>query len=116
MVEELTASIATDESDLKAATWIRSKEHTDFAAEEKELVETIGMLRRATGILEREMKGGASMLQANAGSLAQAFAVMAQASLISSADAAKLTSFVQNSQTSDDESLGAPAATVYGSH
>merc|ERR1719414_2518281 len=41
---------------------------------------------------------------------------MVQASLISSADAAKLTSFVQNSQTADDESPGAPAATVYGSH
>jgi len=103
---------------LKAATWIRSKESADFMAEEKELVETIDMLKRATGILEREMKGGASMLQANAGSLAQAFTVMVQASLISSADAAKLTSFVQNSQASDadEDSLGAPAATVYGSH
>merc|ERR1719411_1296777 len=71
------------------------------------------------GILEREMKGGASMLQANAGSLAQAFAVMVQASEISSADAKRLAAFVQNSQKSDDadeESLGAPAATVYGSH
>lgn len=117
-VEELTASIATDESDLKAATWIRSKESADFMAEEKELVETIDMLKRATGILEREMKGGASMLQANAGSLAQAFTVMVQASLISSADAAKLTSFVQNSQASDaeEDSLAPPAATVYGSH
>merc|ERR1719288_449776 len=59
------------------------------------------------------------MLQANGGSLVQAFTAMVHASEISSADAARLTAFVQNSQKSDDaddESLGAPAATVYGSH
>merc|ERR1719476_345527 len=33
-IEELAAEIATDEADLKAATWIRNKEAGDFAAEE----------------------------------------------------------------------------------
>lgn len=37
------------------ATAIREKEHKDFAAEEAELVETIDMIHRAVGILEREL-------------------------------------------------------------
>merc|ERR1719356_1519655 len=60
------------------------------------------------------------MLQKAANSLADAFAVMVQASQISSADAARLTAFVQNAQNSkeisDDDDLGAPAADVYRSH
>merc|ERR1712242_306084 len=70
-VEELTASIATDEADLAAATKIRKKENADFLAEEKELSEVIDALQRAIGILEKEMaKHGASMTQIqNAGSL-----------------------------------------------
>merc|ERR1712087_33453 len=45
-IEELTAAIATDEADLKAATEIRNKENADFVAEEKELTEIISMLQR----------------------------------------------------------------------
>jgi len=117
--DELTATIATREADLKAATEIRGKEHADFAAEESELVETIDMLHRATGILEREMQGGAgSFLQAKAGNLAQALAAMVQASAMSSADASHLTAFVQANQQAkdaDEDAPGAPASTVYAS-
>merc|ERR1719253_2121952 len=63
-IEELSNDIKTDEADLDAATKIREKEAADFAAEEKELTETLGMLERATSILSKEMaKSGASMLQ-----------------------------------------------------
>jgi len=120
-VEDLAGSIAIDEADLKSATEIRSSEAADFAAEDSELTSIVDMLRRASGIIEREMQGGASMLQLkNAGSLIQALIVMVQASMISSTDVAKLTAFVQESQkdedTDDDAAPGAPAATVYGSH
>jgi len=117
--EELAATIATREADLKAATEIRAQENADFVAEDKELVETVDMLHRATGILEREMQGGAaSMLQAAGNNLAQAFAVLVQAAAISSSDAAKLTAFVQASQkgSDEDEAPGAPDASVYESH
>merc|ERR1719207_368235 len=71
-IEELSNDIKTDEADLDAATKIREKEAADFAAEEKELTEVISMLERATSILEKEMKGGASMLQLkNAGSVTE---------------------------------------------
>merc|ERR1719254_25735 len=60
--------------------------------------------------------GGASMLQLkNAGSLAQALSTMVQASMIGSADAARLSAFVQETQQADDADTGAPAAAVYES-
>merc|ERR1719444_471334 len=59
---------------------------------------------------------GASMLQLkSAGSVAEAFAVMVQASMISSDDASRLTALVQTSEDSNDADMGAPAAAVYES-
>merc|ERR550532_1087226 len=117
-IDELAASIATDEGDLKAATAIRTKENADFSAEESELMEVIDMLKRAIGILEREMaKGGAAMLQVkNAGSVVQAISVLVQATSLSAQDGAKLTALIQNSQQAADEDMGAPAAAVYEGH
>merc|ERR1719343_1946303 len=67
------------------------------------------------------MAGGSSMLQsAAASSLSDAFAVMVQASLISTSDGSRLTAFVQDAQKAkdeaDDDEVGAPAADVYTSH
>merc|ERR1719375_1094160 len=115
-IEELSGAIATDEQDLKAATEIREKEQKAFEAEEKELVDVLDTLSRAIGILEKELSktGAASMMQLqSATSVAQALAVMVEATSLSSADASKLTALLQNSQDSEDESLGAPAAQVY---
>merc|ERR1719248_186961 len=103
-IEELTGEIAVDEADLKAATDIRAKEESAFAAEEKELVEVVDTLERAIAILEREMKKGASMLQLqNAGTVARALQVMVQASAFSSADATRLTALLQSSQQEADD-------------
>merc|ERR1719163_1018119 len=114
-IEDLAASIASNEADLKAATEVREKEHADFSAEEKELTTVIDMLKRAHGIIEKEMAGGASMLQLkNAGSLTEALTAMVQASVFSSADASRLTALAQTG--ADDEDTGAPAAAVYESH
>merc|ERR1719401_75605 len=120
-IEELAAELALDEADLKAATEIRAKEQADFSAEEKELMEVIDTIKRATAILQREMAkiGSASMLQVqSAKSVAQALTAMVQASLISSTDASKLSSLVQSAQQSDEEDgdAGAPDAAVYQGH
>jgi hypothetical protein len=117
-IEELTAELAQDESDLTAAVTIRGKEAGVFAATEKDLVETTDMLERAIRIIEREMaKGGASMLQVqNAGNLVQVLSAMVDASAIASADASKLTAFIQNSESNSDDDVGAPAGSVYDSH
>merc|ERR1719333_1856812 len=117
-IEELSAAISTDEQDLKAAGEIRAKELAAFEAEEKELVDVIGTLERAIGILEKELAktGAASMMQLqSAGTVAQVLAVMVEATSLSTADATKLTALLQSSQESEDgsDSLGAPAAQVY---
>jgi len=116
-IEELAASIASNDGDLKAATDIRTKENADFVAEEKELMEVIGMLERAVGILEREMAKSGSFLQSKSvNTLADALTVMVQASLIGSADASKLTAFMQSSANSDEDETGAPAGATYEGH
>jgi len=115
-LEELSGSVATDEADLKAATEIRTKENTEFVAEEKELMETIDVLQRAIGIIEKEMKGGASMLQLQrAGGLVQALSALVEASKLSTADAGQIASLLQSSQRGTDGDVGAPAAAVYES-
>merc|ERR1719174_3319316 len=119
-IEELSSDIQADQADLAAATKVRETEAADFAAEEKELTEVLDMLERATSILSKEMaKSGASMLQLkSASSLTQALSVMVQASMLTSADASRLTALVQTTQESDDSDSesGAPAAAVYEGH
>jgi len=105
-IEELAAELSRDEADLKAATEIRTKEQADFAAEEKELMEVIDTLKRASAILQREMakSASASMLQVkNAKDITSALSAMVQASVISSTDASKLTALMQQTSSSDDE-------------
>merc|ERR1719221_944319 len=120
-INELAAKIATAESDLKAATEIREKEAAAFSAEEKELVDVLSALERAIGILTAEMaKGGASMLQlGHASDVVQAFKAMVQASMLSSADAGRLTALVQSDRSADSEEdlgVGAPDAAIYQGH
>merc|ERR1719515_315008 len=117
-IEELSSDIQANEADLKAATEIRTKENADFVAEEKELTTVINMLERATSILSKEMaKSSASMLQLkSASSITEALSVMVQASVLSSADATRLTALVQTEQSDSDSELGAPAAQVYEGH
>jgi hypothetical protein len=120
-IGELGSDIATDEADLKAATEIREKENAVFVAEQKELTTVIDMLQRAIAVLEKELGGGASMMQLkSANSLEQALAVMVKASGISSMDASGIMALAQTSSKSDDDDddseAGAPEAAAYESH
>jgi len=118
-IDELAGAIATDEADLKKATEIREKEYADFSAEEKELLEVIDMIKRAIGILEREMaKSGAAMVQLkNSGGVLEALNVLVHASALNAQDGEKLTALIQNSkQAAEDEDAGAPAAATYEGH
>merc|ERR1719333_96704 len=111
-IEELSAAIATDEADLKAATEIRDKENAVFVAEEKDLSGIIDTLTRAIGILESH---GSALLQTkNVQHIAQALDVMVQASALNAADAQRLTALVQSSDGDND--VGAPAGAVYEGH
>merc|ERR1719428_86337 len=54
-IEALSGTIKTDNADMKAATLIREAEAADYAKLEGDLVNTVDILERAIGILEKEM-------------------------------------------------------------
>merc|ERR1719272_2250095 len=63
-IEKLAAAISTNDGELSEATAIRNKEAADFAASEKELVETVDTLDRAVSIISTEMsKNPAALAQ-----------------------------------------------------
>merc|ERR1719269_76973 len=76
------------------------------------------MLERATSILSKEMaRSFVALLQLkSASSITEALSVMVQASVLSSADASRLTALVQTQQGDSDSDMGAPAAQVYEGH
>jgi len=119
-IEELASSQADDEAELKAATELREKEAKLFKEAEKELLEMLDALRRASAIIERQ--SGASLAQlAGAKGTVQVLQAMVEASAINSADASRLTALVQSGSSSDDagsdsmDDTGAPAAEAYES-
>jgi len=108
--------IAVSDADLSKATKLREKEATDFAKEEKELLEVVSMLKRAKDVVAKELGGGASMLQLkSAKSLTEALSVMVRAAIVSSTDADKLAGLVQlnDEDTDDDDNTAAPAVASY---
>jgi len=121
-IGDLSASIASGESELASATGIREKEAADFGAAEGELADAVDTLGRAMGILERESaKNPAAFAQidtTNMAELTQALGAVIDAAAFSSGDRKKLMAMVQSQQSSDDDDgeYGAPAAATYKSH
>jgi len=118
-IEELGASVAQAEAELKNATLIREKEAADFSKSEQELMDVSDTLGRAIGILEKEMsKSAASLAQVDTSSTAnmlQALGAILDAAAFPSSDQKKLAAFVQARQAAEDEDMAAPAASTYES-
>jgi len=122
-IEDLSASISADDTELKEATAVREKEVAVFEASEKELVDAIETLDRAVGILQKEMsKNPASLAQVDAGSsienVIKSLSAVIDAASFTAQDQKNLMALVQSQQgaEADDEELGAPAAAVYKTH
>merc|ERR1719191_1714730 len=123
-VEELAAKISSTESDLKAATELRKEEQTSFAANEKELAETVDALERATTLMKRNQVGGSFLQQRDQGDLkkvVQTLGKIVEASWVSRKDRAAVQALVQSSasdtDSDEDLSLQAQATTsAYESH
>jgi len=54
-IDELTNSISKSEAELQGATELRQKARSDFNAAEKELVDTVDSLERATSVLKKNL-------------------------------------------------------------
>lgn len=116
-IEELSGTISTDEADLKAATAIRTHEAEEFAAEEKELMDTTDALSRAITILEKAMKGsGASFVQTeDAEKILQMLQPLVEAESITTSDLSQLQSLLQTQDSTDETQMGAPDPAAYES-
>jgi len=116
-IEKLAAAVSSAEGELGEATGIREKEAADFAASEKELVETVDTLDRAVSIISSEMaKNPAALAQIDSTSmtsLVQSLTVVVDAAGFSTTDREKLVALVQSKQ--EDGEMGAPAAATYKS-
>jgi len=121
-IEELVASIAVDDAELKNATSIRTKENAEFVKNEGELMDALDTLERAIGVLTKEMEKNpaafAQMDTSNTERLLHTLGAVIDAAGFAGADKTKLVALVQSqsAQSDDEEELGAPAAAAYKSH
>merc|ERR1719331_586977 len=119
-IQTLSSSVATNSKDLESATAIRKAEKGDYDKADAELAETVDMLRRAIGIIEKSMKGG-SFLQ-NGPSMqevSQALGALVGAEGVrgvSVEDQQHLQALIQAQETDTDlQPAGAPAPAAYKS-
>merc|ERR1719316_776809 len=96
-IDDVAKKIAVNTKDLTAATEIREKEAADFA-------ETIDMLSRAIGIIEKNMRE-TGFIQKDNKDVMSALNALLQASSISTGDRSTLAALVQQAQGDDDDFL-----------
>lgn len=115
-IGEVSASVAANEADLKAATDIRNKEHGTFKKEDQELVDTVDTLRRAQQVLSRQLSKGGSFTQMPKAlkDLTGSLSVIMDAAIFSTQDKQALKAFLQSGENEDG--VHAPAVEAYESH
>merc|ERR1740138_134617 len=91
-IGDLAKQVRRNDRDLKAATEIRDKERADFEAADKELADTIDMIGRAIGILEKNLKAQSF---AKVKDLTDALSVILKATAFADQDKSKLQALVQ---------------------
>jgi chromosome segregation ATPase len=105
-IDELTQKISSAEADLASATEIRDKEHADFSASEKELVDTVDSLERATSVLKKNLgfmqTGKAAKVLA---SVASGLSKIVEASWVNAHQKSVIQSLLQSQSGSEDEDL-----------
>jgi len=117
-IEDLSTDIATNSKDLASATKIRESERADFNKLDADLAETVDMITRAVGIIEREMKGSSFVQSDSMSKVADALNAVVNAGAINSHDKAKVQALLQSQDMDTDLELapaGAPAPDAYQS-
>jgi len=116
-ISDEAKAIAQAIAEGKNAKDLREKQHADFLAAEKDLVESIDMLSRAVTVLQKEMQSGsaafAQISKAKFADVMQIFSTLSDAAAFPTSDRQKLLALVQSQQ--GDEELAAPASDVYSS-
>jgi hypothetical protein len=116
-ISEEAKAIAQAIAEGKNAKDLREKQHADFMAAEKDLVDSVDMLSRAITVLQKEMqKGSAAFAQISTKrvtGLMQVLGSIAEAAAFTTSDKSKLLALVQAQQ--GDGELASPSADVYSS-
>mmetsp|Transcript_36947 Transcript_36947/g.80763 ORF Transcript_36947/g.80763 Transcript_36947/m.80763 type:complete len:664 (+) Transcript_36947:72-2063(+) len=119
-IAKLTTGVSKNENDLAAATSLRKKEHEDYVANDKEMVEVVDTLERAIGTLEKALKKGSSLVQAVSSpqmkKLTDSLSAIMDAAVFSTNDKKRLASLVQSKEDAEFEAGQAPAAAAYETH
>jgi len=118
-IADLAKTVTTNQKDLSAAQEVRDNERADYEAADKELDETVDMIGRAVGIIEKELRGGSftQVSKTAVKDLTDSLTVLLQASVFSTDDQSKLQALIQQTQDGDDFlSASAPDAAAYESH
>lgn len=111
-VEDIAHDLTTDEKQLAAAKASRAKDAAQFKEDETKLTRNLGALKGAINVLTQAPDGestgaeGSALLQADTPvrNVIHAITVMVQASMLSAADASRLTSLAQVTGQSDEDS------------
>ena len=110
-IDQLNSALTQNEGDLKKATEIRDAEHAEFKQADKDLVDTVDTLVRASSILRR---GSSSQLQTALSQVAVTLSAVMDAAVVSTHDRRRLAALLEAS--SEDGPSGAPTAAAYESH
>jgi chromosome segregation ATPase len=110
--------ISQKQSELASATDVREGEAKDFAAAEKELVDSVDMLARAAAVLKRELSfvQGAPKkeMKKKVANMLMGLSAIINAEWVSSAQSKKLKAFLEGDAEDDDLSLvQQPQAATY---
>jgi hypothetical protein len=118
-IASLNAALTQNEGDLKKANQIRDAEHAEFKQADKDLVDTVDTLVRASSIIRRGAgsdgsAGTAAKLQAALSQVAATLSTVMDAAVVSTHDKRRLSALLEAS--SEDGPSGAPTAAAYESH
>jgi len=108
-ISDASAAISETEKELSDANSLRDKEHADFLAAEKELLETVDSLAGAQQQLKKSLaliqsKGGSVSEQDQQGvnAIAQSLGQIAEAAFVTTQQREKIQAFFQEKEDADD--------------
>jgi len=117
-IEELSTTTATNTKDLASATEIRDKEKADFVKLDADLSESVDMLKRAIGIIEREMSKHSFVQTDGMKKVTDALNGLLNAAAVNAMDKVKVQALLQAQSGDQDLDLqpgGAPDPAAYKS-
>lgn len=106
-IQETSSAISDAEKELKTSQSIRAKEHQDFLAEEKELVETVDSLGRAATVLKKSLSMAQMSKQTKQRVVhaVQSLGMIVEASFVTHEQKSRIEAFLQahDQESEDDE-------------